>query len=552
MTPAYEDNEDGDSDDPLVLLGSLQTRAQALLDELTAYRALLKTQNKQQSVEMRIFRRGVESEVKSVAKITQRFRPSERGVLAKSAGEDDTESPQLHALRSSNLPFYEAVWVVAKSRHGITALGKRVYWDSCDSCKTNTALDKIGAGRLMAAPNKVKKKSVLVDIVAENGLEWIKVSTMTEKRLLFEMAKEGWEAYGDYSESGESDNSEDTPSRQAGKLELVRVAEDLREASKRVRIRFRRPHVHFVLPNIREGVIPDVDELIADLRATGATVESGIPLQPSTVAGGPSVFDQMMPAIATVSLTGTMNIDCTILLALISDISHFHRDRLSAARDAESGTYHTAILRQIESEESDPLLPTEIYPLLVDRKLECTSHAAQRMREIVQCMGTTSERKRADIILGEGAYSDQSEPVLRQALREVSIHALPEAIRVPIRVVEFDMAELIPVHSLDNQHAHPRGHMFPSSIASRVASTLRLSPINASVFLYGWVKNIVTLTSNRAIATGMLKTINDLLDQDEQEVPGGSWEGVNFIGPQMFICETARSLVGKAKGKAEE
>lgn len=548
MATSDEESEEDEAGNSHVLLASLQSRAQALLDELTAYRALLKAQDKQHNVEMRIYKRGVESEVKSLARITQRFGAGE-GVVSPSE-ENDTESPHLHALRSSNLPFYEAVWTVAKSRHGITALGKRVYWDASDQREINAETNETRTNRHAADPRKTRQMSVLVDIIADNGLEWIKVSTMTEKRLLFEMAKEGWEAYGDSSDTSETDNSEDAS--ETGKLELVRVAEYLRAASKRVRVSFRRPNIHFVLPNIREGVITDVDAFIADLRATGATVECGMSLQSPTVAGVLSNFDRLLPATASVSLTKNINLDCTILLALVSDISHFHRDRLAAVRDPDSGAFHTAILRQIESEESIALLPTEIYPLLVGRGLECTSHAAQRMREIVDCMGTASERRRADIVLGEGAHYGQPEPGLRQALRELSIHPLPEAVRFPIRVVEFDQAEMLSTTLSDDQHALSKGHMFPTSIASRLASTLRLSPINASVFLYGWVKNTVTLTSNRAVANAMFKTINDLLDEDEQAASGGIGEGENFIGPQIFICETARSLVGKAKGKAEE
>ncbi len=41
---------------------------------------------------------------------------------------------------------------------------------------------------------KDKKNSALVDLVAHDGEEWIKVSTITENRVLFEMAEAGWNA----------------------------------------------------------------------------------------------------------------------------------------------------------------------------------------------------------------------------------------------------------------------------------------------------------------------------------------------------------------------
>ena len=60
------------TDDPANLLSNLQSRARSLLDEFRAYQAHLKSYNKQHEVELRIFRRGVESEVKSLERITQK------------------------------------------------------------------------------------------------------------------------------------------------------------------------------------------------------------------------------------------------------------------------------------------------------------------------------------------------------------------------------------------------------------------------------------------------------------------------------------------------
>ena len=49
-----------------------------------------------------------------------------------------------------------------------------------------------------------------MDFVARSGEEWVKVSTVTETRLLFERAKAGWEdgASSSGSEDGEEETSE--------------------------------------------------------------------------------------------------------------------------------------------------------------------------------------------------------------------------------------------------------------------------------------------------------------------------------------------------------
>jgi hypothetical protein len=70
--------------------------------------------------------------------------------------------------------------------------------------------------------------------------------------------------------------------------------------------------------------------------------------------------------------------------------------------------------------------------------------------------------------------------------------------------------------------------------------------MNASVFLYGWAHQITTLTSNRTLASGLSKTINDILEMDERE---GRGEAAEFTGPLIYTCETARSLIGKVNAK---
>ncbi|KIW40183.1 uncharacterized protein PV06_07404 [Exophiala oligosperma] len=524
------------------LLTSLKIRAEALLAEFKAFRAHLESQHKQHDVELRIFRRGVESEVKSLTKITQRMSVSDSTYNASDS--EEAEQLQLHALRSSNLSFYEAVWGVAKASNAISALGKRVYVE-CDPLQVDETCDSLRG----KSPSS-KRKDIPVDIVTENGLEWIKVSTINEKRLLFEMAKEGWENYGDLSNTSDTDDSEQPPSRKPSKLELVRLAEDLQAASKTVRVQFKHPRVHFVLPNIQEGSCPDIDAFLADIRATGASAQCGTSSKDIHQSREAFNFDRMTPALAPVPLTPTVNVDCTILLALISDISHLRRQDMSPGCNPTSATFHKAIQRQIESEETHPLLPKEVYPYLLNRSLHCTSHAAQRMREIVQCMGTVTEQLRADIILGERSFQDQSSAELRLALSKQSRHAVSETLRLPIIIIDFEPTDYLSITSREGPKTDQQKDNFPSSIAARAISKLHLTDINTSVFMYGWTHEIVTITSNRAVANALLASINNLLDEGEQR----SWEPnddrEDFLGPHIYVCESARSLVGKPKGKA--
>ena len=563
----------------LNLLESLLHRATQLLDEFKTYQAYLQSNNRSKDVEARIFRRGVESEVKRLRAARQKEHESSRtapevsrdeeahasdgmrnpgtqdkqtvpdtgstssewreeaevDVATKSLGTTNTHdvgdfadvtnvetiAKKLHILRSSNLPYYEAIWQTAKCSLGIRALGKRVYWDAYGSKGP-----RLPRGR-------ASSKNALVDLVSDDGLMWTKVSILNQKRLLFEIAKEGWENYADVSEESYAEPVPEaiasngdklyTLETSTSKLELVRLAEDLRHASRSIRLRYRHPQVRFVLPRLVEGEQSDVDAMLADIRATGAVVQCG--LQPPPSFPLLQLLPSLLPSSYSPTLSSTLNIDCTILLALISDISHLPHTQLPPS-PTRSGHYHKAILKQIESEEQAPLLPTEIYPALAGRDLVCTDLAAQRMLEIVNTMGTQSERIRADIILGEGDATNTSSTELTSRWRKNSAHETPDDIRLPIKVETTCSTAL---------------HL--SSIAKSLTSHIKLSPINASVFLYGWHNDVVTITSNRVVANQIEKGLNEILNQEE----AAGREVKDFEGPKMWVCESARSLVGKER-----
>ena len=86
------------------------------------------------------------------------------------------EGKSLLLLSSCNFPFFEAVWDAAKRSEGIIALRKRAYW----------AFKK--------AKGDPWKYSVYVDLISKDGSEWTKISTMTERRCIMELAKAGWVA----------------------------------------------------------------------------------------------------------------------------------------------------------------------------------------------------------------------------------------------------------------------------------------------------------------------------------------------------------------------
>ena len=375
-----------------------------------------------------------------------------------------------------------------------------------------------------------------MDIVAEDGEQWIKVSTVTEKRLLFELAKQGWEAASSSSAS-ESEETE-VPTRNGtyhkltnvrngtlngnpkdddddDKIELIRMAQDLQKASQATRVRYKHPHIHFVLPNIISGRIAEIDHILSTIQSTGATIACG----PSThLSQKPlsEIFPLLLPS-ATRQLTPTVNVDCTILLALVSDLSHYSSDTipLQAASGAKDGQPHPASVRQLKMEREEQLLPSVLYPLLQGKKMVCTAEAARRMREIVDTIGTDDEKARTEIFMSDSS-STSSSAELHSRLKLLTHHPIPGGLRLPIRVVsvQIDFSRLRP-------------------IAEKVAA--QLSEINKSVFLFGWQEGYTTISSNRAVA----KSVEAVFEEEDSEE----------VGPDVWLVGTARSLVGKEKGR---
>ncbi|PGH05340.1 hypothetical protein AJ79_06809 [Helicocarpus griseus UAMH5409] len=557
------------------LAASLLEECNTLLSELTFLQSHLAATDKHNAVELRQFKSFVQSELRSLNKLAEAAaktntpiegRPSNNknnndddGSDDGDAGEDEAEMRVLHSLRSSNLPFYSSVWNVGKSAcTGLIAFSKRFYWYKAKGPRgsdgdvtggsatpvSGTDLQRSLQGMHISADGHkaveenlkkagLQKRSVLVDIVADNGEEWVKVSTVTPSRLLFELAKRGWEmGYDSASDEEETirlqnDDSDDDEDE----IELVKLATDMKKAAALVRVRYKHPRIRFVLPKIVEGKIPEVDSIIKEIRKTGVTVECGADIETDSKSiTAPNETDnnnrqsktmeEVLPTLLPVPyphITPTLNVDCTLLLALVSDLSHFHNI------DPSSG-HHRAIVRQIELEAKQPLVTSELWPAMGDRKLVCTEEAAKRMHEIVDTIGTATEKKRTKLIMGQTNPDCDRENLVAQ-FQELSDHKVPLDWNIPIKIV--------------NAHGEiERGWKEDALPAQAHEIASLLSDINRSVFLYGWATGLMTISSNRTVAKQIEYLIEENRDGDD-----------DLTGPLVWICDTARSLVGKESNR---
>ena len=385
------------------------------------------------------------------------------------------------------------------------------------------------------------KRCALVDIVTHDGEEWIKVSTTSEQRLTFEIAKARWEA-ADSSDEYESEEDDQPGLRsdtgnalvledgddELDRMELVRTANDLRRASQAHRVHYEHPRVRFILPNISSTPSTELEPLLERVRSTGAIVDLGDPPATEAVLEDLriNIFPKLLPS-SHPPLTSTLNIDCTILLALVSDLSY-------TANHPVHPTYNAAIRRQIELETREHLLPSSLWPAMAGRNLVCTAEAAKRMREIVESIGMPKERERTDLIMdngcsstdtiGNGSIDSAGDPRknLYELLQEHSDYPIPSNLKIPIRIMSSPTAS-------DVSAAIQSGKL--PAVAEQIAE--ELTDINRSVFMYGWLHGFTTVSSNRTVAKAIESTIER--------------QGLDERGPEIWLREPARSLLGKEK-----
>ncbi|KAK5137229.1 hypothetical protein LTR08_000199 [Meristemomyces frigidus] len=480
------------------VLDDLIGRAKTLLSELEQLRDRLRSLRQEGNVELGHFRGTIQSELNMLQRLCSK--------------PDDQQTN--HVARSSNLPFLEHVWSTAKKSNHVVALQKRIYMSSSVKLLSQgmrqVAVDETPSdGNGAQAKRKgAKEGGVIVDAITDGGRTWTKVSLVTGSRLLFDLAKQGWDSGCSEDEdegvafaADDRDDDRDVP--------LLKTAKELTSAAKTFRVRSKQPRVHMVLPRLRRGETSEIDDILDNCEAAGVTLHCGDDFAPA-----PDIQDasRTMAPDPIEKFSEVLNIDCTILLAIVSEFSH--------AKVSKEPWFHAALRRQVEIEDNENLLPSLLYPAMGSHALVCTAEAVKRMREIVDTIGTPSEKARTAIILGDDAAKSRVELV--QEMQEWSAYPVPVDWQLPIQVVEQNENEC-------------QSRLAPQAVAAGGAMT----DINRSVFLYGWATGRTTLTSNRTVLKALEAELDKCRDLDED------------VWPLTWLCPTARSLVGKEKRGAK-
>lgn len=317
------------------------------------------------------------------------------------------------------------------------------------------------------------------------------------------MAENGWN-FGDESSDDEAiSNKGSVMDTRSTSLSIERTAELLVNEARKVRLRYRHPEIVLDLPNIQWGKVREIDDVLERISRSGVTIRTANNKQPVPILT--DILDTML-SVESREFSSTINIDCTILLSLVSDISH--------SDGPASPSQSSIIKKQIEIEAKEKLLPNVLYPIMRKRELVCTQEAAAHMQDLVNTIGTPQEKLRAALIMGYHEALTHDEII--QEFSNISSHTVPEDLQFPLSI-------------------KPDGNSSDANlpvVATAVANALK-HPINKSVFLYGWANDNTTITSNAVVAKQIERVVEENRSSSAE------------IGPDVWLCSIPRSLVGK-------
>jgi hypothetical protein len=240
--------------------------------------------------------------------------------------------------------------------------------------------------------------------------------------MVFDLAKSGWV---------EGDSSDDDDNALSSSEGLLKVAEDLIKVAKSVRVRYRNPTIRMVLPRIHiRKCHKAVAKVLQKIKALGVILETAEDM-PDTPIPLSQARERMVPDPFE-GLSDTLNLDTTILLAFVSDLSH---DSVEC-----KDWYHPMIASQIKMEREDHLLPSFLWPACGSRKLVCTREAAAKALEIVETIGTETERQRMALLLNVDVSLNELDHEQRiHEFQQLSKYEVPTRWSLPIDVVDVDL-----------------------------------------------------------------------------------------------------------------
>lgn len=388
--------------------------------------------------------------------------------------------PAESRLRFSNLPAFERNWEIIKRCRDLVAVEQSIPKNPKVKASTRTSSSDTGM--------------VFVHAVVDGGAEWLRIISKDEKRVLLELAAGGWDwdhEEGDTDDEDDSELFEDIP--------VLRTAKELADTARKYWHDYRRPRIRILLHRIQEGQSKDMDRVIQKMRSTGGddikvTVEcADSPLTSSRPPDFDTALSNLVPVEDMSRFGSTVLLDTSVLIALISDISH-------ATVDVQP--WHNKDCKAQIRDEADGInfLTSEAYPVLRGRRLVCTKEASEHFHEISDTIASPTELERARLLYSGG----------QKDFQKFSMHPVPEDLMLPVQVLseEGDLraGDLVLAGRLPE-------------VAINVEKQLLDVPGNRTTHMYGWSSGWTVVTSNRTLAKKLARLIESGLLEDYEDGP---------------------------------
>ncbi|KAH8841134.1 hypothetical protein MCOR27_002827 [Pyricularia oryzae] len=437
---------------------------------------------------------------------------------------------RFYQIARNNLECDSRLWNIVKRCRGLVALKQnyRADWDFVlnQLAKTNGETNT-GVSRT---------EHVTVDAVVDGGATWIRLLTVSEQRLLSELADSGaWDFDSDSVAGSDNEHSDSHHGHDCDSIKTIRGARAVVMAAKNQRFKYRHPRVHILLPKLEEGKIEQIDRVIERIRQLGdddvtVVVDCGNSAFFRHGHSSPPLF-RVLPTLVVDELrdiTPTVNIDISWLIALTSDLSHERSSKPFASSSLSLSVGDAKTPASIREACGRSLCQT-LYPTLAFRKLVCTRSAAERVWSIAKTLASPTELARLRLLVplteeDITAARNRGPKATRVRLAGLSVHGVPDDVFWPVDISDDGFTQNTDV--LVESGRLPR-------VAPAVAN--KLQEPNRSIFLFGWATGYTTLTANSAMVNRIKRTL---------EV---NRTGARERGPDVFVRWVTRSFDAKEK-----
>jgi predicted RNase H-like HicB family nuclease len=408
-------------------------------------------------------------------------------------------------------------WDILKKCHSFVAINQSFQGSSKEDRRKEIS-DLGASAKEKQQLHKTLKDQGKVDVdVVDGGREWIDIRPLQTDRLARQMTDSGW-AWGEH-ELGDivdEDEWED--------VSLTKQVKRVIAAARMNRHEYEFPRVRFVMPNLdkrNEDILILLDQFyrIDPLIKVSIELRDGIFM--TTPPPALELAIQNLKGDELAGLTKTVNMDHTVLVDLISDLTHLELE----PQPWQASTTRAQI---IEEQQHGGLMAKILYPLLKNRTLVCTREMAEHFHDMLRTVGTKTERERGHLLvpLFEETRNLPAE-FIRKRFQELSIHQLPDELQIPVTILRDEDWGPTAVHRAVDEGRLPR-------VALDVARCGDFKSSKLSIYMYGWATGLTTVTSNKEVR-GQIRTWIEANRHAEDE-----------RGPSIWRIDVTRNLLAKS------